>query len=267
MHGRVHPTPFADVNAVLKDFQGHIQTLLGCHFLGMYSVGSLALGGFDPSSSDIDFVVVTDANLENALVPGLQAIHEQFAASNSPWATKIEAVYVPHAALHAHPPATGEYPQIEKGMPLMQTTLEPGWVFQCWTLRERGVVVAGPEPRTLIAPIGSRDMAVAVVTIASEWLDAAHHDSTWLVWLGQRQHHVFVIQTLCRMLYSLSTTEVTSKLHAIQWAQHTLGTPWSTIIERAHIIPNETKYLSPSEVEDTIAFIAYTVKQGQRGVS
>ena len=92
--------------------------------------------------------------------------------------------------------------------------LEPCVNAESWSLV--------PNPGRLSAPIESWDMAVAVVTIASEWLDAAHHDPTWLVWLGQRQHHAFVIQTLCRLLYSLATTEVTSKLHAIQWAQHTL---------------------------------------------
>lgn len=262
MHERVDPTPFADVNAALKNFQEHIQGLLRRHLLGMYGIGSLALGDFNPSSSDIDFVVVTDTDLEDGLVHGLQVMHEQFAVSSSPWATKIEAVYVPQSALHTHPLPTGVYPQIEKGMSLVQAPLEPGWVFQCWTLRERGVVVAGPDPRTLVPPIELQDMNAAVVAIASEWLDAAHRDPTWLVWLRQRSHHVFVIQTLCRMLYSLATREVTSKLQAIQWAQHTLDMPWSILIERSHAMRHETEHLKPSEVEDTIAFIAYTVKQG-----
>ena len=104
MYKQVHPTPFADVNQDLNYFLDHTQSVLQHHFLGMYVVGSLALGDFHPSTSDIDFVVVTDTSLENRLIRALQEIHEQFAASHSPWATRIEAVYAPKTVLNSHPP-------------------------------------------------------------------------------------------------------------------------------------------------------------------
>ncbi len=55
----LHPTPYADVNAVLSDFLARIRLILGDRFRGMYLDGSLALGDFNPQSSDIDFVVTT----------------------------------------------------------------------------------------------------------------------------------------------------------------------------------------------------------------
>jgi hypothetical protein len=166
------------------------------------------LGDFDPATSDIDWIVVTDTDLEERLVHDLQMLHTQFAESPSPWATKIEAVYVPYAALCAHPPTPRTYPQLEKGTPLGHMVLEPGWVFQCWTLRERGIVVAGPHPHLLAAPIKAQDIAAAVVAIAGEWLTLARHDPSWLVWM--QEYHTFVLQTLCRLLYSLAIGEVAS---------------------------------------------------------
>ena len=59
----LHPTPYAGVNAVLHHFLASIQAIVGSHFRGMYLSGSLALGDFDPRSSDIDFIVVTGATL------------------------------------------------------------------------------------------------------------------------------------------------------------------------------------------------------------
>lgn len=267
MNPLMEPTPFADVNAVLVDFSARIQALLGRHFLGLYAVGSLALGDFDPARSDIDFIVVTDTDLGEGLIGGLQDLHEQFAGSRSPWAGRIEAVYVPPAALDSQVSAAGQYPQMEKGMPLALAPLEPGWVFQCWTLRERGVVVAGPHPQTLVAPIRPPAMSAAVATIAGEWLDAARHDPTWLVWLRQRPHHTFVVQTLCRMLYSLTVGEVTSKRRAVEWAQQALGAPWATLIQQSHATREQADQLTQSEVEDTIALIRYTLEQGRRGAS
>src|SRR5215469_13557725 len=57
MHELLHPTPYADVNAVLHDFLIRIQAILGKHLAGIYLSGSLALGDFDPRSSDLDLVV------------------------------------------------------------------------------------------------------------------------------------------------------------------------------------------------------------------
>ncbi len=54
------PTPYPDVNAVLRLLLEGAQPILGDHFIGLYLYGSLASGDFNPQTSDIDFVVVTD---------------------------------------------------------------------------------------------------------------------------------------------------------------------------------------------------------------
>ncbi|MBK8904926.1 MAG: DUF4111 domain-containing protein [Anaerolineaceae bacterium] len=266
MPEQIPPTPFADVNEVLAHFCDRLQSVLGAQFLGMVLMGSLALGDFDPASSDIDFIVVTNTDLGETAVRGLQQLHEQFAASASPWATRLEAVYVPQAALGAQPSLTALYPQVEKGEPLVMMALEPGWVFQCWTLRERGIAVAGPDPRTLAAPVERKAMASAVVAITGEWLSAAQNDPSWLVWLRERPHHTFVVQTLCRLLYSLATSEVTSKPQAVHWAQQALPPPWPDLIRRALAARRHPEPLTPGEIEDTVALLKFTVNQGRAKV-
>lgn len=270
MREPIPPTPFADVNEVLAHFRDQLLALLGDHFLSMVLVGSLALGDFDPASSDIDFIVVTKTDLDETAVHRLQALHEQFATSGSPWAARLEAVYVPQAALGPQSSMTALYPQVEKGEPLVLMALEPGWVFQCWTLRERGIAVAGPNPRTLAAPADRQAapavrqaMAAAVVAIAGEWLHAAHNDLSWLDWLRERPHHTFVLQTLCRLLYSLATGEVTSKPRAVQWAQQTLDPPWPALIQRALAARDHPEPLAPGEIEETVALLQFTVNQAE----
>jgi predicted nucleotidyltransferase len=93
MQELLHPTPYSDVNAVLHDFEARLQALLGSHFRGMYLCGSLALGDFNPNSSDIDFVVVTEGVISDDLFLALREMHTQFDESLSPWAAKVEAVY------------------------------------------------------------------------------------------------------------------------------------------------------------------------------
>lgn len=258
------PTSFADVNVILDHFLTHIQALLGSHFIGLYLVGSLALGDFDPGSSDIDFVVVTDTDIGDDLFDTLQDIHAQFAASNSSWADKIEAIYVAYPALRHPVPSASHYPQIEKGTQLFKAPLESGWVFQSITIRDRGVVVAGPDPRTLVDTINPQAMHSAAAEIAGLWFEQADTDPTWRPWLRQRDAQTFVILTLCRLLYSLATGSVASKPRAAEWAQQALGEPWATLIERTLTKQHEVGNIAQSEEDETLAFIQFTLEQSKR---
>jgi hypothetical protein len=229
----------------------------------MYAVGSLAHGGFDPRHSDIDIVVVTEGDIGEDLFRGLQAIHARFSASESPWAARVEAVYVPENALRRPIPDSAVYPQTERETALFCAVLENGWVFQCYTLREHGLILAGPDPRTLMDPIKPQDMHSAVATIAGLWLEQAQHDPDWLDWVRQRKHQVFVILTLCRMLYSLATGAVVSKFSAAQWAKTALDQRWTTLITSSLAQPPDELEILPSELDDTLAFIQYTLEQSQ----
>lgn len=257
----LQPTPYADVNAVLRGFVVNACSILEEHFVGMYLYGSLALGDFDPRSSDIDVVVVTDAALSDGLFAALRDMHARFDASGSPWARKIEAAYIPRDALRPDAPTAARYPQFEKGGTLMLDHLESGWVVQCYTLREHGVVVAGPSPRALIDPIDPRDMRHGAAVHAGIWAQQARHDPSWLIWLRRRENEAFVVLTLCRMLYTLDSGTVASKPMAARWAQRTLDKRWAALIERALAGQHEEGDASDDDIRDTVALVEYTVEQ------
>lgn len=258
-----HPTSFVEVNATLDEFNSKIGALLGSRFHAMYVIGSLALGDFDPNHSDIDFVVVTDTDLSEAHFRELQAMHAQFAASSSPWAAKVEAVYATRAALRRNIVSSAQFPQLERGTALFKAALEDGWVFQCHTLREYALVISGPDPRLLIDPIDPQAMRPPVAKIAGLWLEQAQHDPEWLAWVSQRDCQAFVILTLCRMLYSLAAGDVASKPVAARWAQTELGQPWTDLIASTLARQYEQEQIRQSELTDTVAFIRFTVDRSQ----
>jgi len=78
-------TPYLDVNAVLHLLLASAQSVLGDHFVGLYLYGSLASGDFNPQTSDIDFLVVTDAHLSDELVRALEALHVRLWNSALPY--------------------------------------------------------------------------------------------------------------------------------------------------------------------------------------
>lgn len=146
----MRPTPYPDINEVVAYFHARIGEILNDQMVGMYIVGSLALGDFDPHHSDIDLIVVTETLIESDVLDRIRALHSEFAASDSAWAKRVEAVYPTAKALIGSPSRDESYPQIERDTALFAAPLEDGWVFQCYTLREHGLVVAGPEPHTLV---------------------------------------------------------------------------------------------------------------------
>ncbi|GAC1432028.1 MAG: nucleotidyltransferase domain-containing protein [Chloroflexota bacterium] len=257
----LRPTSYPAVDGVLRDLLARIQGILGGRFRGMYLYGSLALGDFDPRHSDIDLIVVTDAGLTEDLCAALRAMHARFDAAGSPWSARIEAAYIPLAVLRGHAPPTARYPQIEKGGTLALDPLESGWPAQCSTLREHGIVVAGPHPRTLVAPVDPRALRQSAATIAGTWLDQARDDPSWLVWLRHGANQSFVVLTLCRLLYTLQHGAVVSKPAATRWARETLGERWAALIERAVARQHEAGQAPDADVDDTLALIRHTVEQ------
>jgi Domain of unknown function (DUF4111) len=255
----LRPTPYTGVNTVLHGFATHLRAILGDHFRGMYLTGSLALGDFDPDTGDIDFIVLTGATLSADLVEALRDMHARFDMSDSPWAGKIEAVYIPPEALHPNPASPARYPQVEKDRPLFIAPLESGWIFHCYTLREHGVTVAGPDVRPLIDPVDPDDMRRAAAPIAELWLEQARHDPTWVPWLYEREHQAFVVLTLCRLLYTLDSGSVASKPAAALWAEQALGPPWATLIARSLAEQHASGKTPESDIADTIALVEYTV--------
>ena len=254
-----HPTPYADVNDVLRDFLAQEQAILGDQLVGMYLSGSLALGDFDPHGSDIDFIVVTADVLSDEQIMALREMHARFAAAGSPWAGKVEAVYVPQAVLRHGAPPGAPYPQVEKDRPFFLGPLESGWIYHCYILREQGVTLAGPAPPTLIDPVDPDAMRRAAAPIAALWLDQARTDPSWLEWLHEPGSQPFVTLTLCRLLYTLNTGRVASKPGAARWAQQMLGPQWTGLIERALAGQHDRTATLDQDATGTVALIQYTV--------
>src|SRR5258708_9371440 len=96
-----NPTPYPEVNLVLKELLESIEAILGNHFIGMYLDGSLASGDFD-QDSDIDFVVVTDIEISDGLYTSLQAIHDLIATMDSQWAVQLEVASVSQLSLRRY---------------------------------------------------------------------------------------------------------------------------------------------------------------------
>jgi predicted nucleotidyltransferase len=251
-----NPTPYADVNAVLYELLTAVNSVLSEHFVGLYLYGSLASGDFNPETSDIDFLVVTTDEIPSEQIAELEAMHKRLWASDLKWAQKLEGAYIPQHDTRRHGLNNLPRPCLNEG----NFYLAPqgsDWVIQRHIIREQGVVLAGPDPQTLIDPVTTEDIRWSTLTYLHGWwapmVDAPKR-------LHSSEYQAYAIVTMCRTLYTLQHGTIASKPVSAQWAQERLDEAWTGLIEQALAWRPGVEM---DRFDEAVDFIRYTVAFSQ----
>lgn len=250
----ISPTPYPDVNEILKLLLISVQRVLGNQLVGMYLYGSLSSGDFNPKSSDIDFLVVTTSTLSDKAIAELRSMHERIWKSGLKWASKLEGSYIPKRDIRRHDPRSAPCPTVNEGEFYLDQR-GSDWIIQRYVIREQGIVLAGPDPKLLIDPVGPEDIRRAVKGVLQEWWFPMLEDPSWLKNHGS-EYHAFAILTMCRALYALDYGAIVSKPRAARWAQRDLGDRWGRVIERALAQPVGSE--DSNLYNESLALIGFT---------
>lgn len=253
------PTPYPEINAILQQVLEGAQAILGSHFTGMYLDGSLANGGFD-EDSDIDFVIVTDEEVDGELFAALKAMHERISKLDSPWAIQLEGSYISLQALRRHDPALVMHPNIERGAGEVLKMAEhgPEWDVHRHVLRDRGIIITGPDPRKVIEKVPPSQLKRAVTSSIPAWLNGFLADPSRFNHAGYQS---YIVLTLCRVLYTYETGKIASKRTAADWAKDMLDPRWTALIDQAWIDRHgPMRPAEPAAVAETLEMIRETLR-------
>lgn len=280
------PTPYAELNGVLAHLLAGARAALKDNFVGAYLQGSFAVGDFTPWS-DCDFIIVTHEDLSPAELAALQALHAEIQELPAPyWRTGLEGSYAPKAILRRYSteprdppgeprgpswadPGTGGSPPraypfwyLDHGSKTLVRSEHDNTQVVRWCLREKGVVLAGPEPRTLIDPIPPEALKAEVRETVDRCFAVGLEPMHLVAW------QAFWVGLFCRILHTLETGEVTSKKASMTWAQSALDPKWRGLIARAQELKkgDDSSGLpaDPAEVAATRAFCAYAADLARR---
>lgn len=221
-------TPYPQVDEVLAALLAASRDLFSEDLFGVYLFGSLTSGGFDPETSDIDFAVATKTD-PSSRSSEISALNRQLQDS-SPWAAKLEGSFLPRRVFEDFNPDGAAFPTIGMG----------GWygldhkgierALQRFQLREHGIALAGPSPRSFIAPVSSESLKAETLDVLQGWWRSQLDDP---VRLRRRGYQAYAVLTMCRMLYTLEIGSVASKPAAAGWARPRVAAPWQGMIDRA----------------------------------
>jgi hypothetical protein len=248
------PTPWPGVNLAVARLLDGVSEALGEELVGLYLHGSLALGDFFPPSSDIDFLAATARTVDGLAFGRLGALHAALKAEGG-WSARLEGVYLPLAALRRDDPAGGRLPTVGSDWDFGLGRPGPSWVLDRWVAREHGLVVAGPDPRELIDPIGPEELRAAVLaSMLEDWAVRVREPA----WLRPRNYQAFAVLTMCRNLYVLEQGVLVSKAVAAAWASRRLEPPWPAQVERALAWRSDER-LDDRHLPETLRFVAHAV--------
>jgi predicted nucleotidyltransferase len=253
------PTTFPELNALLRELVASVRTILGENFCGAYLQGSFAAGDADVHS-DVDFLVVTQDEVSVAQLAALQTMHKRIHALDAAWAQHLEGSYIPARSLRRLDPSRPPYLYLDNG------SSELIWDDHCnkevvrWTLREYGVVLAGPDPKDLVDPVSVEQLQREMLTTMHEWAHWARQ-RPWSRW-----KQPYLVLSYCRLLYTLSNGRVTSKRAAGEWALGVLDAQWASLVQRA-LDDRRGPWLQvhqpadPEAIDRTLAFIEYALDE------
>ncbi len=261
----MHPTPYPELNAVLKDLVESVQVALGGNFLGAYLQGSFAVGDFD-RHSDVDFIMVTQDELSNVQVSALQVMHARIFDLDCAWAQHLEGSYFPREVLR-RPPVPGKLLwYLDNGSRELIESKHCNTLVVRWQVREHGIVLAGPPPATLVDPVPELALRREIYAVIHDWggeilADPEHYNN--------RFYQGFIVLSYCRMLHSLYTGEVRSKRRGAEWAIANLDPAWAGLIDRSWATrPNpEVSVRQPADPQDlaaTLDFVRYCLRLSEQ---
>lgn len=281
------PTPFEGLNAVLAHLTAKVGEILGDNLIGLYLQGSFAVGDAD-EMSDCDFMAVVARDLTADERASLQAMHAAIhELPHEPWRHRLEGSYAPAQIIRRltdqprDPPGEPRGPDwgdpgmggaparsypfvyLNHGAKVLVRSEHDNSQVVRWSLREKGVVLAGPDPKSLIDPVTPEMLRTEVrstmdlaVTLGLEPMDMKAWQSFW-------------VGLYCRMLHTMATGQVWSKKASAAWAQAHLGPQWAPLIGRAQTIKEGDRAVAmqpadPAEVAATRAFVAHVIDKADQ---
>lgn len=262
------PTPYSDLNKVLNDIVKSTQKILKNNFVGAYLQGSFAIGAFD-NHSDVDFIIVTEEEITNDQVQKLQVMHDRIYNKRSSWAQHLEGSYFPKEILRHRSNCGKKLWYLDNGSRQLIQSDHCNTVLVRWVIREKGITLVGPPPKTLVEKIDAEILREDILKTINEWgKEIISNPDKY----NNRFYQTFIVLSYCRMLHDLKNGTNGSKCAGAEWAKKNLDPFWINLIDRAwEGRPNPEKAVrqsaNPEDFAKTLKFIEYVIKESKRYIT
>lgn len=252
----MQPTPYFHVNELLDTLQTQLTQILSKKLVGLYLYGSVVMGDFDPSISDVDLLAAISSDLHPMEVNTLRRMHNQLVQDDSQWDNRIEIAYVPLKALKTFKTKTAKIGIISPGEAFHIIEAGRDWLMNWYMVRENAINVLGPPPRAIIEPVSKVEFIQAVKNHVLSWDEGMTPDQ-------DRTAQSYAILTLCRGLYTITNEEQISKPKAVEWVAENYP-EWASLVRNALLWrqhPSEENVNHAATYPQTRQFVDFVLQQ------
>ena len=237
-----------------------MQQILGDDLIGVTLQGSFAVGDYD-QHSDVDFIAVVEEELTSLQVENLQVMHDLVYQLESEWAKHLEGSYFPREIQRDGSKRGMDLWYLDHGARHMIRSDHCNTLLVRWVVREQGVTLAGPDPKTLVEPVPAEALKAEIFETLNTWGQQILDDPTPY---NNRFYQAFMVLNYCRMLHDLVRGYPGSKRVGAAWAKKALDPEWSDLIDgswagRPDPARKVTQPPDPQDFERTLRFVAYVM--------
>jgi hypothetical protein len=269
-------TPYLRLDEVLVEHAHSLHDVLGGNFIGLYPTGSLAIGDFD-LTSDVDFIVVTNAELTDRDAQLVQSAPTELLRRDTRWVKHLEYSFfaVPRLRAKSSPYGPGgrrvesvdrQLWYVENGSPTIERYDHDNTLVTRWTLLYASQPVLGPEPPSFAPEVTADELREEIRNSLVGWEHLVQADPTRF---HNRFHQVFLVLNNCRALQDLHEGRITSKLDGVKWAKQNLDRRWHAFIdfcwqERQDTGIHVSQPADPDPFRQTLDFMSSTARLAER---
>ncbi len=246
------PIP-SSVKQLITTIQSDLPVILKDNLFGIYIYGSLSYNAFNPKRSDIDCVVVLNRNLTATEFTSLKLWYKKL-LKNTSWAKRLELPFIRKNKIITDGTYNYKTTTCFFGKLIRRTATDADSPITWLNIQECGITLYGPKPATFVPKIKNSALKNA---LKGEWTYIKNHCQRWNK--KSLEYQVYIIATLCRILYTLKNNSLTSKENACQWCLNNMAPEWSPLIKLA--IKNLDKkdgQPNPLLVPNLTEFVTYT---------
>ena len=249
-------TQYKEINMLIDEFKMKIVQTLDQNLVGLYLTGSLSYDDFVLGRSDLDFQVVVKLPLSPTEIIEVEKLHRYIEDTNPTWSKRIECSYTPQSMLSHILPPTDPRPWWGAGIMYPKAPYGNEWIINQYQLYDHALALIGPDFKSLTNPISIQDVQKACVRdLFQEWKPKIQY-------LDNLDSHnrSYIVLNLCRILYTVSQSAVSSKNVSAAWVKTTFP-QWKDLVETAERWVYDTEM---SHHEETKEFIRFVVSEARK---
>jgi len=255
-----YPTSDLELNTILNELTLSVQAALADNLIGVYLQGSFAVGDWD-IDSDVDFLIAINQEISETQLLDLQKMHGRMYDLKSNWAQHLEGSYFPKDILRQASDQRVELSYLNNTSRELVWSKHDDTQVVRWVVREYGITLYGPPPNTLIDPVSADDLRQEIVKKMQAWVQEIFADPEAV---NNRWYQPYIVLSFCRMLHTLHSGRVWSKIAGANWAKEALAHSWEGLIQRAwDERPNPSlksqQKADSADVKSTLDFVQYAL--------